>query len=141
VLTVSDGTHTANINMVGTYSLANFHFANDGSNGTLVTDPPANQDQRAGPLSDNAESHFGESTPESVGLNAGNLARLILGCAGNNVNADELLSMNSATDTENLALLGQYMASSFVAASSGQTDTLFADPPPPQPQLLTQPHA
>jgi hypothetical protein len=40
VLTVSDGTHTANIDMSGSYSLANFHFASDGSGGTLVTDPP-----------------------------------------------------------------------------------------------------
>jgi hypothetical protein len=27
--------------MVGSYSLANFDFASDGSGGTLVTDPPA----------------------------------------------------------------------------------------------------
>jgi hypothetical protein len=40
VLTVTDGTHTANISMVGTYTLASFHFASDGSGGTLVTDPP-----------------------------------------------------------------------------------------------------
>jgi hypothetical protein len=31
--------------MVGTYTLANFHFAADGSGGTLVTDPPAGADQ------------------------------------------------------------------------------------------------
>ena len=45
VLTVTDGTHTANIQMVGSYTLANFHFAADGSGGTLVTDPPAPSDQ------------------------------------------------------------------------------------------------
>ena len=39
ILTVSDGTHTANIQIVGTYTLANFHFAADGSGGTLITDP------------------------------------------------------------------------------------------------------
>jgi hypothetical protein len=42
VLTVTDGTNTANINVAGTYTLANFHFATDGSGGTLVTDPPSN---------------------------------------------------------------------------------------------------
>jgi hypothetical protein len=42
VLTVTDGTHTANINIVGTYTLANFHFASDGSGGTLITDPQTN---------------------------------------------------------------------------------------------------
>jgi hypothetical protein len=40
VLTVSDGVHTAHINFVGSYELANFHFSNDGFGGTLVTDPP-----------------------------------------------------------------------------------------------------
>jgi hypothetical protein len=40
VLTVTDGTHTANLDMVGAYTLSNFHFAADGSGGTLVTDPP-----------------------------------------------------------------------------------------------------
>ena len=45
VLTVTDGTHTADINFAGSYTLANFHFASDGSGGTLVTDPPAISDQ------------------------------------------------------------------------------------------------
>jgi hypothetical protein len=39
-LTVSDGTHTANIHLNGTYVLANFTLSNDGSGGTLVIDPP-----------------------------------------------------------------------------------------------------
>jgi hypothetical protein len=41
VLTVSDGTHTAKLNMVGNYTLASFHAKSDGSGGTLITDPPA----------------------------------------------------------------------------------------------------
>ncbi len=41
VLTVTDGTHTAHLNFVGTYVLANFHLAPDGSGGTYVVDPPA----------------------------------------------------------------------------------------------------
>jgi len=45
VLTVTDETHTANINMVGSYTLASFHFASDGSGGTLVTDPPVGAGQ------------------------------------------------------------------------------------------------
>jgi len=45
VLTVTDGTHTAEIDMIGNYSLSNFHFAADGSTGTLITDPPTNNQQ------------------------------------------------------------------------------------------------
>ena len=38
-LTVSDGTHTAELEFQGTYSLANFKVASDGNGGTLLTDP------------------------------------------------------------------------------------------------------
>ena len=41
----------------------------------------------------------------------------------------------------NLALLGQHMASSFVAAGDGHASTPIADPPSSQPPLLAQPHA
>ena len=39
-LTVSDGTHTANIAILGNYSLANFIASSDGHGGTSVVDPP-----------------------------------------------------------------------------------------------------
>src|SRR5262249_8383936 len=38
-LTVTDGTHTANLTLLGQYSAANFHLASDGQGGTVVTDP------------------------------------------------------------------------------------------------------
>jgi hypothetical protein len=43
--------------------------------------------------------------------------------------------------TTTVALLGQYMASSFATASDGGGGTLITDPPPNQQQFLTQPHA
>ena len=39
-LTVSDGTHTANIALTGNYSLANFTASSDGHGGTIIVDPP-----------------------------------------------------------------------------------------------------
>ncbi len=39
ILTVTDGIHSANLNMLGSYVTANFNMANDGSGGVLVTDP------------------------------------------------------------------------------------------------------
>jgi len=39
-LTVSDGTHTANIALLGNYSLASFVASSDGHGGTVVVDPP-----------------------------------------------------------------------------------------------------
>jgi hypothetical protein len=40
ILTVSDGTHTANLHFTGSYSLGNFKFASDSHGGTIVYDPP-----------------------------------------------------------------------------------------------------
>ena len=40
VLTVTDGTHTDKLDFNGSYTLANFKFASDGSGGTIVYDPP-----------------------------------------------------------------------------------------------------
>ena len=39
-LTVSDGTNTANIILLGQYVAGNFTKQSDGNGGTLITDPP-----------------------------------------------------------------------------------------------------
>ncbi len=39
-LTVSDGTHTASLAVLGNHSLANFTASSDGHGGTIVVDPP-----------------------------------------------------------------------------------------------------
>jgi autotransporter passenger strand-loop-strand repeat protein len=39
-LTVNDGTHVATLTLLGQYVTGQFHMANDGNGGTLVTDPP-----------------------------------------------------------------------------------------------------
>ena len=39
-LTVTDGTHTAKLAMLGQYTVASFHLADDNNGGTLVSDPP-----------------------------------------------------------------------------------------------------
>ena len=41
VLTVTDGKHTDTLGFSGSYTLANFKLASDGSGGTIVYDPPA----------------------------------------------------------------------------------------------------
>jgi Ca2+-binding RTX toxin-like protein len=46
-----------------------------------------------------------------------------------------------ASHAASVALLGQFMASSFVAASDGHGPTPITDHPSNQPPLLTQPHA
>jgi hypothetical protein len=40
VLTVSDGSHTANIALLGNYIASTFTVSSDGHGGTYVVDPP-----------------------------------------------------------------------------------------------------
>jgi hypothetical protein len=40
-LTVTDGTHTANIELLGQCTAGQFTAANDGNGGTIISDPPA----------------------------------------------------------------------------------------------------
>ncbi len=47
-LTVSDGTHTANLTLLGNYMAASFAKASDGHGGTLVLDPPLSSAQNSG---------------------------------------------------------------------------------------------
>ena len=48
---------------------------------------------------------------------------------------------SDASHAASVALLGQFMASSFVTAGDGHSPTPIADQPSSQPPLLTQPHA
>jgi hypothetical protein len=41
VLTVTDGSHTANIVLLGDYTASTFNVSSDGQGGTFVVDPPA----------------------------------------------------------------------------------------------------
>jgi hypothetical protein len=58
----------------------------------------------------------------------------------NGDNTAGTLSANDGSHNANIALLGQYMASSFVMASDGHGGTLITDPPSSQTQILSQSH-
>ncbi|MGB9116229.1 MAG: hypothetical protein WCC91_13275, partial [Bradyrhizobium sp.] len=51
VLTVTDGTNSAALDFNGSYTLANFKFASDGSGGTIVYDPPVPAPNPSAPTS------------------------------------------------------------------------------------------
>ena len=50
------------------------------------------------------------------------------------------LAVTDGTHTANIALLGNYIASTFVASSNGHGGTAVVDPPAIQPSPLAQPH-
>jgi hypothetical protein len=49
-LTVTDGTHTANLTLLGQYAAHNFGLSSDGHGGTIVTDPPSVVGSAASPI-------------------------------------------------------------------------------------------
>ena len=55
-LTVSDGTHTVHIALLGNYTLANFTVSSDGHGGTMLVDPPISGGQAEDPM-DSAINH------------------------------------------------------------------------------------
>jgi plastocyanin len=64
-----------------------------------------------------------------------------LGYAPNAGNTGGTLTANDGSHHASIALLGQYMASSFAASSDGHGGTLITDPPPSQQSLVSHPHA
>src|SRR5262249_27994815 len=54
------------------------------------------------------------------------------GYVPNSGNTGGTLSVTEGADTANIALLGMYLANSFVASSDGHGGTLVIDPPPSQ---------
>jgi hypothetical protein len=63
------------------------------------------------------------------------------GYTPNSGNTGGTLSVTDGTHTTNIALLGNYLASSFVSSSDSHGGTLIHDPPSSQQPLLSQPHA
>ncbi len=48
-VSVTDGTHIALLNVIGTYTVASFKLSNDGNGGTFVTDPPVDSSGHLAP--------------------------------------------------------------------------------------------
>jgi hypothetical protein len=67
-------------------------------------------------------------------------ANTTLGYAADSGNSGGTLTVSDGTHVVNIALLGQYMTSSFATASDGHGGTLISDPPPSQQLQLAQPH-
>ena len=91
MLTVSDGTHTANIKMVGSYTLANFNFATDSNGGTLVTEI-TNQSVTIAPIEGN---NIINATEAVAGVTLGGTVSGVAGGSNFNVTVTD----NGATKT------------------------------------------
>jgi hypothetical protein len=132
-LTVSNGTNSVKLNLLGDYSTASWLLSKDRNGGTLVVDPPI-----SGSLTPNAD-HGTASGIDLSEISFG--ANTTLAYAANNDNTGGTLTVSDGLHAQSLALLGQYMASSFSMASDGHGGTLITDPALTQQSQLTLPHA
>jgi hypothetical protein len=184
VLTVTDGTNTDKLNFHGSYTLANFDFASDGSGGTIVYDPPvptsnASVPTSSGPTVTACEPPTGGSATIGTGATlelgaacseavtfSGSTGTLVLGSSstsgGQSSNftgtvsgfgAQDVidlpgiafdaqttlgylpdsnqpggtLSLAGGAQSAKIALLGNYMASSFAVASDNHSDSMVIE--------------
>jgi hypothetical protein len=167
-LTVKDTAgDIAHIKLSGTYTLSNFTFVDDGNGGTLITDPPV--DQKAHTIASGAtltlttaatgtDTFAGKSgilvlddptgfSGKISGFSGQDLIDLAdigfgsnttLGYAANGSDSGKL-TVSDGIHTASIALLGNYMASTFAMASDGHGGTLITDVPHNQQGLLTTP--
>jgi hypothetical protein len=124
VLTVSDGSNTANLTFNGSFTLANFSFASDGHGGTILYDPPVSISNPLR-LTPNSED---EAASPPQGMSVGFDARPTFGLPGialgdktylpnGNGSGCTLAITDGAKSGANVALLGNYIASSFAVPS------------------------
>ena len=119
ILTVTDGSNTAKLSFSGTYTLANFDFATDGSGGTIVYDPPSDQNT---------------SVPDATWTSQSGSATIGTGFGGT-------LPLTDGTPGSTIALLGDHMASNFVMDSDHCGDTMvLADATQPANHALLATH-
>jgi hypothetical protein len=157
LMSITDGTHTSNVTLKGDYQSAFWVLWNDGAGGTSVLDPSIGAPQvqvAAGTIVDIPAAYAGsavfsgstgtlrlENSSSFTGTVAGMAANDILDLADINFATLQAPSFHNATasggtltvtdgsHTANIALLGNYLASTFVAASDGHGGTSVIDPP------------
>jgi len=151
ISSVSSGTHSGSVEITdpsgsaapstviaggGVVDIATPHSGNvtfTGSSGTLVLDQPA--------TFTGAVSGFGAQD----GIDLSQIAfgaNVTLGYSENDSGTGGTLSVSDGTHAANIALLGNYMAASFVTAADGHGSTLVTETSPQTgSSLLAQPHA
>jgi hypothetical protein len=138
VLTVSSGTTiVAAIHLAGTYSTSNFHIGS-GINGSVeITDPAVSNGGSVASAAAVACPRQGLDLPDiAFG------AHTTLAYSQNAADAGGTLTVTDGRHAASIALLGNYMAGSFVAAPDGHGGTLVKQTPLSEQQpLLTYPRA
>jgi hypothetical protein len=135
ILTVTAGADTVKLHFNGSYKLANFDFASDGSGGTIVYDPPAPPSSALAATSSGQTS--GGQSSNFTGTVSGFGAQDVIDLPGIAFDAQTTLGYSDQTggtlpfmdgaQSAKIALLGTYMASSFAVASDHHGGTMVTE--------------
>jgi hypothetical protein len=138
VLTVTDGTNTDKLDFNGSYTLANFDFASDGSGGTIVYDPPVSTSNASVPTS-SGQTSGGQGrnfTGTGSGFEAQDVmdlpgiafdAQATLGYLPGSNRTEGTLPFMDGAQSAKIALLGDYMASSFAVVGDHRSDSVVTE--------------
>jgi hypothetical protein len=133
----SGGTMVAAIKMVGSYSAGNFHITSGAGGTVAITDPAV---PNGGSVQSSTASTFPRPGIDLPDIAFG--AHTTLAYLENATGTGGTLTVSDGRHTAAIALLGNYMAGSFVAVADGHGGTLITEANPQQPPpLLTHPHA
>jgi hypothetical protein len=159
VLTVTSGTKVvAKINMVGKYTTSSFKLGADSSGHVQITDPPSSASNTASSSTVTSSGSNGTSFVDKAWTFSGMVAgfgphdhtslpgigfgaHTTLGHTEDGGDTGGTLLHTAGTHGAKLALLGHYMATSFVTAADWHGGTLVADAQQTQQPLLSHPHA
>ena len=131
----SGGTMVAAIKMVGSYSVGEFHITSGAGGTVAITDPAI---PNGGSVQPSAGSTFPRPGIDLPDIAFG--AQTTLAYSQNPTGAGGTLTVSDGRHTAAFALLGNYMAGSFVAVADGHGGTLITEANPQQQQpLLTHP--
>ena len=136
-LTVSSGgAVVASIEFIGSYSSANFHVTAGSGNTVKITDPGV---ANGGSVQSSAAATFPRLGIDLPDITFG--AQTTLAYTESVAGSGGTLTMSDGRHAASIALLGNYMAGSFVAAADGHGGTLVTQAQPQQQPLLTRPQA
>ena len=117
-LTVSNGINSDALKLFGNYTTASWTLSKDSTGGTRVVDPPVTSSLTTADANHGA---LGGIDLSGIGFDGKNT----LAYSANSNNTSGSLAVSDGLHAQNVALLGQYMASSFVMGSDGHGGTLI----------------
>jgi VCBS repeat-containing protein len=131
-LTVSDGMHTANIALLGQYTVASFTIVGDGHGGTLLTDPPVAPAGLAGTKASGASTTAAATSTSSANFGSRPISSLgSTGTVGTTSSSSTVTPSSSASSNVTFTSSGGVKSVAFAVDYDPQFVTVMGAKPGP----------